>query len=219
MTHKYDTYEKYYSEVKAMAKRYYDYAEEGAPEIRSRAFNPDEIPDEVPQWAIVEAAMENHKLLQYYRSSVVYHCQEGFYGEGGQRFFNDPKDQSEALSQMARAGLYNDVLKKVRHIEKTREDLGDALKLIEGPMYDKGMMLYYDYHQHLSSDDSQTYTLEKVAKLGNEWRVVDPDGVSFEVISPDVVVENRDQYIPEYALKLFLDNVCARRDNQMDSSE
>jgi hypothetical protein len=216
MTNEYETFEQYYREVKSLAKRYYDWAEEGAEEIRSEAFNPDEIPENVPEWAIVEAAIEHHKLLQYYKRSVVHHCDSGFYGEGGMRYWNDPEDQDEALFQMAAAGLYNDVLKKVRHIKETREDLGEAINLIEGPMYDDGVRFEYDYYQTLSSKDPQTYVLESVSRLGDEWRVYDPNGVSFEVISPKVAVDQRDQYVPEFALKLFLDNICAKRDREIE---
>jgi hypothetical protein len=219
MSHEYDTYEKYYREVKAMAKRYYDFAQEGAEEIRTPAFDPPGEIDEVPHWAIVEAAINNHKLLQYYKRSVVYHSESGFYGEGGERYYGDPKDQQEALFQMAQAGLYNDVIKKVRHIEETREDLDEAINLIEGPIYDEGVRFEYEYYQNLSSKEPQTYTLESVSRLGDEWAVIDPNGNRFEVISPKVAVNQRDQYVPEFALKLFLDNICAKQDRMIEINE
>jgi hypothetical protein len=214
MSNKYDSFEAYIREVQATAKRYYDYSREGGDEIRTSAYNPDEIPEDVPLWAIAEAAVENHDLIQYYQRCVIYHAEEGFYNEGGERYYNDPDDQQEAVQQLALAGFYNDVITKLRFIEETRDDLGEAINLLEGPIYGKGVRFEYDYYIHLSSKEPVTYTLECLR--GDEWRVYDPDGEPFEVISPRVAVRNADREIPEYSLKLFLDNVCARRERDRE---
>ncbi|QIR31268.1 hypothetical protein M1M18_gp032 [Halorubrum virus Serpecor1] len=217
MTNKYDSFESYNNEVQATAKKYYDWGMEGAEEIRSSAFNPNEIPDDVPMWAIVEAAVENHELVQYYQRCVIYHCDNGFYNEGGERYYDDPEDQQDAVSDLAHAGLYNDVLNWVRFIEETREDLGEAINLLEGPIYDGGVRFEYDYYINLSAKEPVTYTLESIGQ--GEWRMYDPDGEPFEVISPRVAVRNADRQIPEYSLKLFLSNICARRERERETSE
>ncbi|UBF20305.1 hypothetical protein M1M41_gp026 [Halorubrum sodomense tailed virus 4] len=217
MSNKYDTFESYIREVQTTAKRYYDYAREGGDEIRCSAFDPDELPDDVPLWAIAEAAVENHELIQYYQRCVIYHAEEGFYNEGGERFYHDPEDQQESVQQLALAGFYNDIITKLRFIEETREDLGEAIQLLEGPLHSRGVRYEYDYYIRLSSKDPVTYTLEALGQ--GEWRMYDPDGEPFEVISPRVAVENADRPIPEYSLKLFLDNICARRERERETSE
>ncbi|AGM11070.1 hypothetical protein HRTV5_100 [Halorubrum tailed phage 5] len=217
MTNKYDTFESYIREVQATAKRYYDYALEGAEEIRTPAYCPNELPEEIPLWAVAEAAVQNHELIQYYQRCVIYHAEEGFYNEGGERFYNDPEDQSESVQQLAYAGLYNDIITKLRFIEEAREDLGEAINLLEGPLHSKGVRYEYDYYVHLSSKEPVTYTLEALGQ--GEWRMYDPDGEPFEVISPRVAVENADRPIPEYSLKLFLSNICARRERERETSE
>jgi hypothetical protein len=217
MSNKYDTFESYIREVQATAKKYYDWGQEGAEEISSSAFNPDDFPDEIPLWAIAEAAVENHKLVQYYQRCVIYHSEEGFYGEGGERYYNNPEDQHEAVNQLALAAFYNDIITKLRFIEETREGLGEAINLIEGPIYGRGVKFDYDYYIRLSSKEPVTYTLECLR--GDEWRMYDPDGEPFEVISPHVAVDERDRPIPEYTLKLYLDNVCARRERERNNSE
>ncbi|AAL54939.1 hypothetical protein HfxHF1_120 [Halophage HF1] len=217
MSNKYDTFEAYVKEVQSTAKRYYDFALEGAEEIRTPAFDPPELPDEIPDWAIAEAAIENHELLMYYQRCVVYHCDNGFYGEGGDRYYHDPEDQADALEDLAYAGFYNDIISKIRFIRSLREDLGDAIQLIEGPLHGKGVRYEYDYYVHLSSEDPLTYIIESLGQ--SEWRMYDPDGTPFEVISPRVAVNNADRPIPEYSLKLFLDNICARQERKRETSE
>lgn len=207
----YNSYEEYHNEVQAMAKRYSDWAREGAEEIRTSRFDP-EHHEEIPNWAIAHAALNNHKLIQYYKRSVVKWCQEGFYNQGGEMYYDSPEDQEESLLMLAKAGLFNDLISKIRHIEETREKLGEAIQLIEGPIMEEGVSLEYKYSPSMSSDSTMTYTFECLGE--GEWRMYDPDEVGFEVISANVAVESRDQYVPEYGLKLFLDNICAKRERE-----
>jgi len=217
MSNKYDSFEAYIREVQATAKRYYDYSREGGDEIRTSAYNPDEIPEDVPLWAIAEAAVENHDLIQYYQRCVIYHAEEGFYNEGGERYYNDPEDQQESVHQLALAGFYNDIITKLRFIEEIRDGLGEAINLLEGPLHSRGVQYEYDYHINLSSKEPVTYTLEALGQ--GEWRMYDPDDEPFEVISPRVAVKNADREIPEYSLKLFLDNICARREREREKED
>lgn len=209
----YKTAEDYREAVQNTAKKYFDWGEAGMEEIRSSAYNPEDHPEEgVPDWAIAYAAVEHHELVQYYGRFVIHHADNGFYNEGGAQFYNDPENQTESVRQLAHAGFFNDILTEVRHIRRTRTDLGKAVKMIEGPILGDGYELTYEYEEGIVDPEIREYTFECLSE--GEFRVRDPDGIAFEVISPRVIVENRDDKIPEYALELFLDNMCAKRERE-----
>lgn len=149
--------------------------------------------------------------VNYHFLSVIYHCDNGFYGSGHARFVNNREfegnDSREMLLALAHAGFFNDVEAAIRRILEDREALGECMNLIgEHPIWDSGVTFEYDYERGLSDPEVHTYTLKCLGE--NEWQMFNPEGDSFEVISPSAMVGDTDN--PERVFKLKLDNICAR---------
>lgn len=141
---------------------------------------------------------------------------------------NDPeewktyvKDSEEnhwkVLGAMAYTAFRADVYDEIENIREVRDDLGEAISLIEGPIYDGGVTFEYEYEKGITDPVIVSYTLESVDALGNEWRVIDPDGKTFEIISPSVMIE--DATVPEKRFKVKLDNICAKREHKREQDD
>jgi hypothetical protein len=203
MNEEYDTFEKYWEKVQRTAlielKETEEYAEE------------DGLSEHQIASSAADYAVDCSDLVRNHPRTVIYHCDNGMYDSGYDGYLrgvefenNDPRDM---VRQLACAGFYNDVKTVIDRILEAREDLGTANRLIEGTLWSEGVEAEYEYESGLIEPEYHTYKFEHISE--GEWRVFDPNGVAFEVISPRVMVD--DATVPVQRLKLKLDNLCARR--------
>lgn len=206
MTDEYETYEQYWEKVKRTAAIEF---EETAEYYEEEDYRADEIPEVAAEYAV-----ENSHFVNNYPRTIIYHTDEGFYGNGHERFvayreFED-NDSMRMLHALAQAAFFNDVEEAIERLIESRDDLGECLRLIDDELYSEGVTAEYDYEKGLSDPEVITYHLEHITE--GEWRMFDPDGEQFEVISPRVMVEG--STVPEFKLKLKLDNICAKRERE-----
>lgn len=211
MTEEIDTYEKYWKRVQRTALISFN-------EVAEEAENNDEeLHDGEHILDAAEYSMETG-LSQKSPRTVINFTQEGFYGRGqdlylrGQEF--NGSDPRVMLYSLAHAAFYNDVRSVLENIVDYRNDLGECVGLIEGPIYDEGVEFEYDYEksEYIEGDyviETYTFTLRNVG--AGCWTMEDPKGLVFENISPKIYVTEDDVEIPVRSLKILLDNICAKR--------
>jgi hypothetical protein len=203
MSDTYGTFEEYWEKVQRTALTELEETEEYAEEA---GLSEHQIASSAADYAV-----DCSDLVRNHPRTVIYHCDNGMYDSGYDLFLrhtefknNDPRDM---VRQLACVGFYNDVKTVIDRILEDREALGTANRLIDGPIWSKGVEAEYEYESGLIEPEYHTYRFENISE--GEWRVYDPNGVVFEVISPRVMVA--DATIPVQKLKLKLDNLCARR--------
>lgn len=166
-----------------------------------------------------EYAAENDQLTIYSPRTVIYHTDQGFEGEGHDRFVAHHEfrenDATTMLHGLARAAYFNDVRNVLENVYSFRDDLGECTALIDSTIWSEGVEFEYEYIRNtMDGDVAYTFTLEHLGSC--EWRMRDPNGLSFEVISPKIRVTQSDSLIEEKSLKVWLDNICARRLRELD---
>lgn len=162
-----------------------------------------------------ETDWHNYVTKQSYYLDVLRYSSRGP-DEWKARVANDEKNHWKVLRAMAYSAFTADVTQAKSRIEEARERLGDAIKLIEGPMYGEGVTVTYDY-KPVGNDDGDTVTYTFEALVVGEWGVTDPDGNRFEVISPEVMVENSTTTAPAKALLEKLEAMCCKRQHEVES--
>jgi len=107
---------------------------------------------------------------------------------------------------IATAALYNDIKDVLHEIFECRESLGEAMKLLDDKIYSEGVEAVYEYED--LHENVYEFRLEHIVE--NEWRMFDPNGDLFKVISPDVHIADSQREIPVKTLNIWLDNICSR---------
>lgn len=208
MSNNYETYEQYWEKVQRTAGIEYDEQKE-----HGEGGLEDNFASEA-----AKATVEWCSIVNNYPRSIIYHTNHGFEGEGRVLFIDnrefEDNDPSEMLHSLASAAYFNDVKAAIESLLEAREELGDCVNLIDDdvPVYSEGVTFEYEYEKGLRDPVIITYYLEHISE--GEWRVLDPDGEQFEVISPRMMVD--DAVVPEKTLKLKLDNLCAKRERERD---
>lgn len=168
--------------------------------------------------SVAEQATEGSREYDFYPRAVIFHADNGFHGEGAERFIthHDLDDPTDMIHHLARAAYFNDLKHFITLIQETRDSLGEAVNLIdEGPLWSDGVEFEYVYEKGLSDPEEFTFTFEHYG--GGAWGMFDHNGDHFETISPKAFFHNRPDEddlnwsIPEVAFELWLDNMCAKR--------
>jgi len=162
-----------------------------------------------------DESLESCHFLMYNQKAIINHTHNGYYGEGYERYIQDVEiednDPREMQRLIATAALYNDIKEVLHEIFECRESLGEAMKLLDDKIYSDGVEAVYEYED--LHENVYEFRLEHIVE--NEWRIFDPNGDLFEVISPDVYIADNQSKIPVKALNIWLDNICARRMNEL----
>lgn len=210
MSDDYESFSDYWKQVQTDAVIELNEAEEWAE-------NNHQITDNEKVASGAARATEHNNLPMYYPRTIIYHTDQGFTGQGSERYIQHREfknnDSHEILNALAHAAYYNDVKSVMENIIEWREDLGEATKLIDDTLWSKGVEVEYEFDP-TGRDETFTFELEHLG--AREWRMTDPEGEPFEVISPEVHFENSEQVIPERTLSIWLDNICYRRIREME---
>lgn len=195
--------------------------EEYSTEVESTALTILEKIEEYPEdygddeWKAIHEEVDRHEyvLKNHLFLDVLQHSERGpeewhIYVDDGE------KNHWEVLGAMAYTSFRGDVFEQVQQIREVREDLGEAIQLIDGAIYAERVKLHYKYETYSEDDDEIVYRFECLGE--SEWRVLDPDNVSFEVISPRVMIEQDDGIVPEKILKRKLDDLCAKQEHKRE---
>jgi hypothetical protein len=159
-----------------------------------------------------EFSADQDRLAIYSPRTIIYHTDNGFDGEGYERYVAHQEFESgrSMIFALGRAAFYNDVREAMEGIIEARNDLGDAMTLLNESIFSEGIICHYTY---VRDTPQETYEYEFTFRsLGEgEWKMFDHNDEAFEVISPDVHFEQSDDESREKNLKLWLDNICAKR--------
>lgn len=169
---------------------------------------------------VVFTDVDSHEYVKWNHNHlhVLRHSEIG--PEEWQTYVEDGEENHHAVLQaMAYTAFRADVYEQIAAIREAREALGECFKMIDtdSPIYGEGVTFEYDYEKGYSDPEILTYTFECISE--GEWRVYDPDGVSFEVISARVMVEHTDDVVPAKVFKNRLDNIIARREHERESED
>ena len=160
---------------------------------------------------VARESVKSCHFLMYEQTEIIHYTHNGFYGEGYERYIQDVEiednDPLEMRRLLATAALYNDIKDVLEEIFECRESLGEAMKLLDDKIYSDGVEVVYEYED--LHENVYEFRLEHIVE--NEWRMFDPNGDLFEVISPDVHIADSQREIPVEALNIWLDNICSRR--------
>lgn len=166
-----------------------------------------------------DESLESCHFLTYEQEEIINYTHNGYYDEGYERYIRDVEiednDPLEMQRLLATAALYNDMKDVLQEIFECRESLGEAMKLLDDAIYSEGVEAVYEYED--VQETVHEFRLEHIVE--NEWRMFDPNGDVFEVISPDVYIADNERVIPVKSLNIWLDNICARRINELKNEQ
>lgn len=217
MNDKIDSYNEYWKLIQRTAQISYDEVAENAED------NEVELSDQEHIMEAAEDSMESGFSNKYPRT-IIFYTQEGFHGRGQDLYLRgrefDGEEPRDMISSLANAAFYNDILSVLEGIVEDRNDLGECVNLIEGPIYSEGVEFEYDYEQSKYIDGeyetvTHTFILRNVG--AGCWTIEDPKGLTFENISPKIHVTDSDREIPVRSLKIWLDNICAKRIREIEN--
>jgi hypothetical protein len=186
----------------------------------------EEVTERAGAHEAAEYAVESERFVDFYPRATIYHCRNGMGGDGYERFVNNsqPEDERDMLRALAAAAYYNDVYDVAERIIEAEQNLGEAVNLIDGNIWDEGFQALFKYEKGLQDPEVRPYMLRHLG--GGEWAMSDPNHKQFEVISPDVHVDGpftRDgaynfDYSPAVLqLETWLNNICAKRERELEN--
>jgi hypothetical protein len=168
--------------------------------------------------------VKNNRLVSHYPRAVIYHCRNGMAGDGHQEYVFDRAayESNEMLYQLAKAALYNDVADVAERILEAEKNLGEASDVLSDMTWSKNVKFNFPYQKGVRDPVTRNYTLNHLGY--GEYEFIDPEGNSFEVISPSVKFEapydEREQnfdYQPKaMTLETWLNNFCAKQERERE---
>jgi len=168
---------------------------------------------------VPDRLIDSSSLMIYSPRTVIYYTREGFYGRGHDLYimgntFED-NDSNQMIHALALAAFYNDVHAVLEELFEYQRDLGEATNLLANVTWSEGVEFEYEFKRELLEETlTYQFTFEHIAQ--GEWKMYDHHGDMFEVISPEVHVEQKDDEIELRSLKTWLDNICYRRLNDLN---
>lgn len=156
-------------------------------------------------------SLQGNNLVENYPRTIIYYSDAGFYSEGYEIYIADVEfennDSMQMINSLAQAAYYNDIQDAIGYLIERRESLGECMNLIgDHPIWESGVVFEYEYENGIVDPTTHDYLLECIGC--GEWKMYNPEHEAFEVISPEVMVEDEDN--PERALEIKLDNICSQ---------
>ena len=202
MTDKFEDYDDYWEHIQRRAR----ISLEETIEHDESSDDPRDLTFEAAKYAL-----QASNVLNNYPRTVIYHTDNGFYGHGYELYLHhanfEDNDSMRLINALASAAYYNDILQAIENLLDRRDSLGECMNLISPhPIWGEGVVLEYEYEEGLTNTTTHTFHLQCLGE--GEWKMFNPIDEAFEVISPDVMIE--DSETPERDLDVKLSNICAK---------